>query len=742
MEKNWFNSFTVAVALTLVSLYTYSLNLPFFHLLELKSYDFKVRSRGERPLTGQVVIVAVDEKSLKEKGRWPWPRTFMADLTDKISQAGAAVIGFDIFFPERDRYVPFTTVKEAAKKKDLSGINSEKLIEWMQEVGDSDRLFSESILRSERTVLGYFVYSEGDRARDKAEKLTAEEMELLDFSQYPILQRFDDPANPVPLRRMASVGLSLPEFVNAANSAGYVSFVPEVDGIVRWVPMVMQLKEFLFPPLSLQMLKEATQLPLAVRIAPFGVDGLKLGDSVFPTSETGDFLVNYFGPAFTFTHYSATDVLDGKVGKKELENKIILVGGTAAGIHDIHTSPYGPLYPGVEVHASVIENLIQQDYLLRPEWLSVFDIAMILASGILLGWISTHFKAYAMAVMLVLGVGGYLAFDFYLFTQKGLWINTIYPVFTQIFVYSGITVFKFGFEEREKRFIKGAFSQYLAPAVVNQLMDNPALLKLGGERKTITSFFSDVAGFSSISEKLKPEELVHLLNNYLTEMTDIIKKYEGTVDKFEGDAIIAFFGAPISYEDHAKRTCFVAIEMQNRLAELRVKWKQEGKHELFMRIGVNTGPAVVGNMGSLTRMDYTMMGDSVNLSARLEGVNKQYKTETMISQFTYEGAKDYIEVRELDLIRVVGKNEPVKIFELLDRKGKVDPKKMEVLNFYNQGYELYKNRMWNEAAECFEKALTIDETDGPSLTFFERCITFQVHPPSDEWDGVFSMGVK
>mgnify|MGYP003975291227 FL=1 len=379
---------------------------------------------------------------------------------------------------------------------------------------------------------------------------------------------------------------------------------------------------------------------------------------------------------------------------------------------------------------------------MRPEWLSVFDIAMILASGILLGWISTHFKAYAMAVMLVLGVGGYLAFDFYLFTQKGLWINTIYPVFTQIFVYSGITVFKFGFEEREKRFIKGAFSQYLAPAVVNQLMDNPALLKLGGERKTITSFFSDVAGFSSISEKLKPEELVHLLNNYLTEMTDIIKKYEGTVDKFEGDAIIAFFGAPISYEDHAKRTCFVAIEMQNRLAELRVKWKQEGKHELFMRIGVNTGPAVVGNMGSLTRMDYTMMGDSVNLSARLEGVNKQYKTETMISQFTYEGAKDYIEVRELDLIRVVGKNEPVKIFELLDRKGKVDPKKMEVLNFYNQGYELYKNRMWNEAAECFEKALTIDETDGPSLTFFERCITFQVHPPSDEWDGVFSMGVK
>jgi adenylate cyclase len=742
MKKNWINSFTVAVALTLASLYIYSLNLPFFHLLELKSYDIKVRSRGERPLTGQVVIVAVDEKSLKEKGRWPWPRTFMADLTDKISQAGAAVIGFDIFFPEKDRYVPFTTVKEAAKKKDLSDINSKTLIKWLEEVGNSDRLFAESILRSERAVLGYFVYSEGDRAGDTAEKLTAEEMELLDFSQYPIMQRFDDPGNPVPLRRMVSVGLSLPGFVNAANSAGYVSFVPEVDGVVRWVPMVMQLEEFLFPPLSLQMLREATQLPLAVRIAPFGVDGLKLGENVFPTSETGDFLINYFGPAFTFTHFSASDVLEGRVGKKELENKIILVGGTAAGIHDIHTSPYGPLYPGVEVHANIIENLIQQDFMLRPDWLSIFDIAMILVSGILLGWISIHFKAYAMALVLISGVIGYLGFDYFLFTQKGLWINTIYPVFTQIFVYSGITVFKFGFEEREKRFIKGAFSQYLAPAVVNQLVDNPTLLKLGGERKELTAFFSDVAGFSTISEKLSPEDLVHLLNVYLTEMTDIIKKYEGTVDKFEGDAIIAFFGAPIPYKDHARRTCLVALEMQERLAQLREGWKQEGKAELYMRIGVNSGPAVVGNMGSLTRMDYTMMGDSVNLAARLEGVNKQYKTETMISGFTYEQAKEFVEVRELDRIRVVGKNEPVKIYELLALKGNIDGNQAKVLECFNKGYGLYRAREWNEAADWFEKALNFDETDGPSLTFFERCITFQIHPPREDWDGVFSFGVK
>jgi adenylate cyclase len=742
MTKNWFNSFTVAVALTLASLYIYSLNLPFVQLLELKSYDFKVRSRGERPISGQVAIVAVDEKSLEAKGRWPWPRTFMADLTDKVSQAGAAVIGFDIFFPEKDRYVPFDTVKEAAKKKDISKLNSESFIEWMQEVGDSDRLFADSILKSERVVLGYFVYPEEDHSGDTTKKLTAEQMELLDFSQYPIVQRFDDQNNPVQLNKMSSVGISLPEFMNAANSAGYVSFVPEVDGVVRWVPMVMQLGEFLFPPLSLQMLKEATQLPLAVRIAQFGIDGLKLDESVFPTSENGNFLVNFFGPAFTFTHYSASDVLDGKVGKKELENKIILIGGTAAGTHDIHTTPYGPLYPGVEVHANIIENLIQQDFMLRPEWLRVLDILMILVSGIVLGWISNYFKAYTMAGILGFGIGGYLLADYYLFTQKGLWINTIYPIFTQIFVYSGITLFKFGFEEREKRFIKGAFSQYLAPAVVNRLVDNPALLKLGGERKELTAFFSDVAGFSSISEKLEPEELVDLLNHYLTEMTDIMLRYEGTVDKFEGDAIIAFFGAPIPYEDHARRTCLVALEMQDRLAELREDWRKEGKHELFMRIGINTGNMVVGNMGSKSRMDYTMMGDSVNLAARLEGVNKQYRTYTMISEYTYEQAKDDVEVRELDLIRVVGKKEPVRIYELLAKKGELNEQFKELLPVFNEGLDHYRNRRWEESIQCMEKVLALDEEDGPALTYFERCITFQAQPPADDWDGVFAMTSK
>jgi len=740
MKKKWVNSFTVALLLSLVSLFTYSLDLEFLKLLELKSYDLKVRSRGVRDVSGQVVIVVIDEKSLKEEGRWPWPRVRLAKLVSRLTEAGVGVIGVDILFPEKDPYVPFTEVKQALRKQDVGGMQKDELIEWLEKVSDSDQRFAEAILSSERTVLGFSVFPTEETAKEQfVEKMSQAHLELLDFSQFSVVQRFDSPDNPVPLRPVYAVGMSLPKLMDAANSAGFVSFIPESDGVIRWVPMVMQSGEYLFPSLSLQALHEAVRLPIGVVVAPFGVDGVRLGEAVIPTSETGDFLVNYYGPAHTFSHFSATDVLSGKIEKEELENKLVLLGATAAGTYDLHVSPYGSLYPGVEVHANVMENILQQDYLIRPEWLRILDVIVILGSGLFLGVLSRFFKAYGMAFFLAGSILSYLLADYFLFTILGLWVHTVYPVFTQIFVYSGITLYKYAFEEGEKRFIKTAFGQFLSPVVVDQLVENPSLLKLGGESKELTAFFSDLAGFSTISEKLSPEELVELLNNYLTEMTDIILKYDGTVDKFEGDAIIAFFGAPVPYEDHALRACRVAIEMQQRLKEMRAEWKAQGKHELFMRIGVSTGKMVIGNMGSKTRMDYTMMGDSVNLASRLEGVNKQYNTEIMISEFTYEKVKEDMEVRELDRIRVMGKTEPIKIYEVLGGKGEMNPKIGAILPLFKKGIQYYANRKWEEALACFEKILQINEHDGPSLTYRKRCMDYQFQPPQDNWDGVYEM---
>ena len=743
MKTRWLNAFTVSLLISLISLFFYSLDLTFIKLLELKAYDFKMSLRGPRPVSDQVVIVAIDESSLKREGRWPWPRTRLAKLVNKLTESGAAVIGLDLLFPEKDIYVPFDEVLSEIEKKDLTGLNREKLKNWLKQVGDSDAKFSDAIRRSKRSVLGFFVYTTAEQAaKDSAKKIGSRELELLDSSQYSEVQFSNNFLNFDFLQSIYAVGLSLPSLMEAANSAGHFHFVPDRDGVLRFVPMIRAHDKALFPPFSLQVLKEATRLNSIVRVFPDRGLEILLRDTTIPVTEAGDFLINYYGPRLTFTHLSASDVIDGTVKPEQLKNKIVLVGATAIALPDLHSTPYGPLYPGVEVHATIIENILNQDFLKLPPWTRLLSLMAILGAGLLLGVASLYFKAVGTAVLLVLGVVSYLIADYVFFTRQGLWVDTVYPVFSQLLVYSGITLYRFTFEEREKRFIKGAFSQYLAPTVVNRLVENPKLLKLGGERKVLTAFFSDVAGFSTIAEKLEAEELVDLLNIYLTDMTEIILKYEGTVDKYEGDAIIAFFGAPIDFEDHATRTCLAALDMQHRLAELRKIWKKEGRPEMFMRIGINTGQMVVGNMGSINRMDYTMMGDSVNLAARLEGVNKQYQTYTMLSEFTYDLVKNDIETRELDSIRVVGKQEPIKIYEALGRKGEMDDLIRLIMPHFKEGLDYYKNWQWDKAIDSFKTALNHSKDDGPSLTYLNRCIAFKNDPPPSDWDGIFTMKTK
>ncbi len=305
-----------------------------------------------------------------------------------------------------------------------------------------------------------------------------------------------------------------------------------------------------------------------------------------------------------------------------------------------------------------------------------------------------------------------------------------------------INVYLFIQERQQKSFITNAFGQYLSPAVIEALVNDPTKLSLGGERRVMTAYFSDIAGFSTISESLTPEELVALLNEYLTEMCNIISAYDGTVDKFEGDAIIAFWGAPLDQPDHAVRCCHATVEMQTRLIEMRKKLLDEGRPLLHVRMGINSGPMVVGNMGSQSRMDYTMMGDAVNLAARLEGANKFYKNYSMISQATYDMAKDQIDVRELDVITVVGKDEPITVYDLIAKKGQTPGPKADLVAQYLKGLEKYKKFDFAGALADFEQALKLDPKDGPSLTYVVRCKTFLEKPPAADWDGVYRLTEK
>jgi adenylate cyclase len=425
---------------------------------------------------------------------------------------------------------------------------------------------------------------------------------------------------------------------------------------------------------------------------------------------------------------------------ESLKDKMGIVGLTATGTHDIASIPLHNEYPGVGTYHNTINTIINNEYIKRVS--TAFSIFMIFIIALISGFIIQKLDSRK---SLTVAISGFILLNiicFYLFSFHNVWIEQLGLNLAFIVPATFIISIKLINEESQKRFIKGAFSRYLAPDVIEQIVAHPETLELGGEERIITIFFSDVAGFSTISEKLTPPELVSLLNEYLSEMTDIIISHGGTVDKYEGDAIMAFYGAPHPYVDHELRACLAAIDMKKRLRELQEHWKAMGQYALSARMGMNTGRAIVGNMGSRLRMDYTAMGDSVNLASRLEGANKFYGTSAMISENTYRGAKDHIEARKLDIIKVVGKSEPVEIYELLGKKGTLPQYVYDCLEHYNKGLEFFQQRQWKKAHSAFSEALKILPDDGPSKTYIARCEEFIKKPPSKKWDGVYTLTSK
>ncbi len=424
----------------------------------------------------------------------------------------------------------------------------------------------------------------------------------------------------------------------------------------------------------------------------------------------------------------------------DFKDKAFFYGLTAGGTWDLNPMPFNHRYPMLGLHANAFNMFLQQEFLHQvPDWANILLMVFV---GLLIGIIVPKMKPIPGAVVIVFLLAGYAALAQYLFQAQGLWIDVFGPVLILVLGYMSITAYNFFSEEKEKKMIRGIFSRYVTKSVVDEIIKDPDRVKLGGERKICTVFFSDVAGFTTISESLTPEELVALLNEYLTAMTNIVLKYDGMIDKYEGDAIMAVFGTPVSLPDHAARACYVSLEMQEELAKLREKWKAEGKPQLEARIGLNTGPMIAGNMGAQDRLDYTVMGDSVNLGSRLEGANKQYGTFIMISEYTLEMVKDQVETRFLDSLRVKGKKLPVKVYEVLARKENgLPPDKKRAVELYNQGIEAYLARNWDDGIKIFDEAVA-QYADPPSKVYLERCMQYKETPPPEDWDGVYIMTTK
>jgi adenylate cyclase len=743
--KNFLNlsGFKIALLLTLAVLGIYHLDPYFLTILELKTLDARFLSRGKIPTSNQVVLVTIDEKSLDELGRWPWPRVRLAQVLDALVKAKVKVVGFDIVWAEPDENSQLKGLSEIKQKLIELKVANQDLERYIAEAlqkADSDRILADSLARSQRAVLGYFFHFSPQEGSAKQERASKEMPPLTSFN---LVKFTSEEAARVPLFEAVDAEVNIPVISQAAEGAGYFNIFPDPDGTVRWAPLVIKYQDRFYCSLSLAVLQKfQDNSPLALRIAEYGVDQVRLGKVSIPASEEGRLLINYRGPQKTFPHYSATDVIHGRVPEKVFQGKIALVGATAIGIYDMRVTPFEHVYPGLEIHANVIDSILQGQFLYRPNWITLVDILTILVIGLSLGLLLHRVKALWGALLGCLFFFAVLALGKILFESQGVWMNLTYPLLNLVLIYVGVTGYRYMTEEKEKKKIRGAFQYYLTASVVEEMLKNPDKLKLGGEKKDLTVLFSDIRGFTSISERMTPEGLVKFLNEYLTRMTDIVFKYDGLLDKYMGDAIMAIWGAPLDQADHARRACLTSLDMVEELHRLQKKWNTEGMPPLNIGIGINAGPMVVGNMGSDRRFDYTVMGDSVNLGSRLEGLNKLYGTNIIVSEMTYDRVRDEFLGRELDLVRVKGKDQPVKIYELMSRKAAASPEQTALAGDFQRALLEYRGKKWDSARQAFQAILGRFPHDGPAKLYLERAEALSKNPLPVDWDGIYIMTTK
>ena len=702
----------------------------FLKKIDYMTIDYRFQNRYDRignykayresfQQRSNVVIVGISDDDLKAMpDRFPFPRWYYAHLVENLNRAGARVIAFDITLASPD-------VNNLQSDSTFDAVLSQYDNVILADKIEADIGAGKYYLRSAERSYNNVFYKPDRRlgivsiAGEDRDKTVRRYLPLMMVGDYPT-----------------------PTFAFAALNR-YLNLGPNI---------VSTLQEKLFV----------------------------LGGHVIPRFDERSFLLNYYGPNQTFRYVSFTQAIDDSTfetkDEKDIEeqlnefdegtmqlfkDKIVLIGSTMAEDQDIHSVPiYDPeatnkiaTMNGVEIHATAIQNILDNDYIVRADRSA--EIVLILLLSVISFIIFQAIRRIKLKYAALLELGGLIIvallifgiaeFAVLSFINGNSELNIVYPGLAVVFAYLGAAVHQYLSERQQKALIKNVFSHYISSAVVNELVANPEKAKLGGDRRELTVFFSDIAGFTSISEQFtnKPEGLVELLNEYLDEMTAIILKHAGTLDKYEGDAIMAFWGAPIPQKDHALRTCLASLEMQKRLAQLRPQWKKAGKPGLEVRVGINTGIMIVGNMGGKDRFDYTVIGDSVNLASRLEGANKQYGSNIMISDFTYQHVKSSVTVRELDLIQVKGKTEPVKVWELMGMADMaLTDDQRQSLELYHEGLKLYRARSWEEAIAYFQQAKRLDPTCRVAEIYEQRASLYQLNPPPSDWNGVFVMTTK
>ncbi|KIM09850.1 MAG: adenylate cyclase [Sulfurovum sp. FS06-10] len=724
--------FTLCVAITGVVGY-FQLSafwLPF----EYKIKDLMFLVRGPIQGNENIVIIDIDEKSLKTLGQWPWSRDKVAHLLQNLTDYGVAIIGLDIVFAEPDNSSP----KKVFEKM---GLNSENVVDY-------DALLAHTIAQSP-TVIGYVFALQPDG-------VTPEERTPVSKA-IVIEQNKPEDSNLIkPYRAI----LNIPSIHTHAYSSGYFNTIPDRDGIVRSIPLVMNYNNIIYPSLSLEMMRIIMdEKKISLIYDERGISHITLGTHTIPTDYHGRLYINYRGAQNSYRYISAADIYSKTANALHVEGKIALIGTSAAGLLDLRSTPYDSAYPGVEVHANALDNMLSQAFIAKPIWAVGVDIVSIVLIAFVTFGILLLPSALGTLLALI-GTNAILFIAHYTFmTSQGIVFNTIVPlgIINALFLIG--QALNYFLEIKQKEMVKSKFARKVSPAVMNDLLKNTRDI-FEGREKEITVFFSDVRNFTRISEAMgDPKHLIHFMNAYMDPMSEIIIQSGGTVDKFIGDAIMAYWNAPLDMSDHAEKAVMASLQQLHRLKQLNETLRlnpeftnvvsmadTQGIPIIDIGIGLNTGLAIAGEMGSTHRSDYTVIGDAINLGSRLESLCKYYHSHLTLSHFTKEKLKGAYIFRFLDLVTVKGKNEPVEIWQIHDFDTEMDTYLFNTtreaikneLSSYHEAIDLYKKSSFQEALTLFQTLDALENKTNNAIysIYIQRCLHYIEIPPQD-FNGVY-----
>ncbi len=701
--------------------------------LRLRTFDLFQVLRPRSQTSFPVVIVDIDEASLKEIGQWPWPRTTVADLVTRITQLGAVTIGFDVIFSEPDRMSP------AVAEQSFRGLDAETRAK-LDTLPSNDQVLADAIKQS-RVVVGQ-AGSPTPAPRTQTEMTLQTGFAVVgpdptdDLVTFPGLLR-----NVLPIEQ-------------AAAGRGLFSIKPERDGIIRRVPVIMEAQDTLVPSLSMEMLRVVTKASaILVRTDAAGVRAVAVPGLEVPTDRNGQFWV-HFNKSNPARYVSAKDILLGRVPPDRLRGRLVLIGTSAIGLLDIKTTPVEAAMPGVEVHAQILESVLTKTLLTHPNYAIGAELIVAVLFGLAIIIVAPLLSPGVVVALGALLIAGLIGLSLFLFVENNLLIDFTYPLISSWLIYLVLAFVNYFREQKQRQQIRSAFGFYLSPHMVEALARSPEKLVLGGEERRMTILFSDVRGFTTISEHYKddPQGLTHLMNRFLTPLTNAIIERQGTIDKYIGDAIMAFWNAPVDDPEQEANACDAALEMQARAAALNVELKHEAEASggvympLRVGIGLNTGPCVVGNMGSDFRFNYSVLGDTVNVASRLEARTKDYRLPLVIGSRTAERAQEKFATMEIDLIQVKGKKQPEAVFAVLGRTDiDQDLRSKELRALNAQMLALFRKQQWDDALGLIERCRASGkgfDLDGLYDMYAERIATYRTDPPPEDWDGVYAAETK